>query len=248
VSEAPPKVTPLSPKRFALQVTVEESTHDKLRSAPALLGHQVPSGYIAQVLDRALDALIFDLEKRKVAATGRPQEKQRPTGSNRYIPAAVKRTVWERDGAQCTFVSEAGRRCTSRTRLEFDHVEEVARGGTASVEGIRLRCRAHNKYGAECTFGTEFMSHKRREAQARAADARKAKAGQLAARPVGESVPVDQGVVPWLRQLGFKMREAQAAAALCSDIPDAPLEERVRVALRYVHPRVARLSSAAIGR
>jgi hypothetical protein len=83
------------------------------------------------------------------------------------------------------------------------------------------------------------MNNKRQEAQARAADARKAKAEQLGAQPVGESVPVERDVVPWLRQLGFNMREAQAAAALCADIPDAPLEERVRVALRYVHPRVS---------
>ena len=28
----------------------------------------------------------------------------------------------------------------------------------ASVDGIRLRCRAHNQYAAECAFGTGFMS------------------------------------------------------------------------------------------
>ena len=103
------------------------------------------------------------------------------------------------------------------------------------MAGIRLRCRAHNQFAAECAFGVEFMNNKRHEAQARSAAARKAKAEQ--ARTATEQDERD--VVPWLRQLGFNMREAQAAAALCSDIPDAPLEERVRVALRYVHPRVA---------
>ena len=43
---------------------------------------------------------------------------------------------------------------------------EVARGGAATVSTIRLRCRAHNQYAAECTFGAEFMSRKR-EAAAR---------------------------------------------------------------------------------
>jgi hypothetical protein len=32
--------------------------------------------------------------------------------------------------------------------MEFDHMDEFARGGEATVEGIRLRCRAHNK---ECS-------------------------------------------------------------------------------------------------
>ncbi|MEO5616426.1 MAG: hypothetical protein ABIS67_01535 [Candidatus Eisenbacteria bacterium] len=57
---------------------------------------------------------------------------------------------------------------SSRKFLEFDHMDEVARGGEASVERIRLRCRAHNQYDAECTLGAEFMRQKRQAA----ADAR----------------------------------------------------------------------------
>ena len=48
--------------------------------------------------------------------------------------------------------------------MEFDHVDAFARGGEASVAGIRLLCRAHNQLEAERTFGAEFMSHKRRAA------------------------------------------------------------------------------------
>jgi hypothetical protein len=41
------------------------------------------------------------------------------------------------------------------------------------VSGIWLRCRAHNQYQAECTFGAEFMRHKRIAAtEARAAASR----------------------------------------------------------------------------
>ena len=116
-------------------------------------------------------------------------------------------------------------------------------------QALPVASRAHNQYTAECTFGKEFMHHKRHEAQARAAAARepkaeqlaarRAKADQLAARPVGASEPEERDVVPWLRQLGFNAREARSAAALCSDIPDAPLEQRVRVALKYLHRRGA---------
>jgi hypothetical protein len=142
-------VAPLAPGRFALQVTIGQSTHDKLRYAQSLLGHQLPSGDVAQVLDRALDALIRMLEKRKFAPTTRPRRgHRRPTSDGRHISADVRRTVWNRDGGRCTFVSEAGQRCSARKRLEFDHVLEVARGGRATVDRIRLRCRAHNK---ECS-------------------------------------------------------------------------------------------------
>jgi len=58
-------------------------------------------------------------------------------------------------------VSESGHRCQERKGLQFDHVQEVARGSDASVDNLRLRCRAHNQYTAERTFGADFMRHKR---------------------------------------------------------------------------------------
>jgi len=223
--EAPtprPKLAPLAPERYALQLTMGKGTHDKLRYAQALLGHQLPSGDLAAVLDRALDALIVQLEQRKFSATSRPRSRQRrSSASPRHIPAEVKRTVWERDGGQCTFASEAGRRCPARTRLEFDHVDPVARGGRATAEGMRLRCRAHNQYAAECTFGVGFMSQKR--ATARDASAARARAAAE--------------VIPWLRQLGFRADEARRAAARCETLPEAPLDQRVRVALSFFAKR-----------
>jgi hypothetical protein len=93
----------------------------------------------------------------------------------------VKRTVWERDGGRCTFVSESGRRCEERAWLEYDHAEPVARGGQATAENLRLLCRAHNQHAAERTFGAEFMSDKRAEARLRAAGRKRTKARAEAA-------------------------------------------------------------------
>jgi hypothetical protein len=161
------KPAPRSPGRFALQVTVDQETYDQLRYAQALLGHLVPSGDVAEVLKRALNSLVHDLEKQKFAKSARSRP-QRGAVKGRHIPAEVKRTVWKRDEGRCTFVSDRGRRCESRTRLEYDHVEPVARGGQATVSGIRLRCRAHNQYAAECALGTDFMRGKRQDARDRA--------------------------------------------------------------------------------
>ena len=184
---APPalrdKVAPIAPQRFALQVTIASSTHDKLRRAQALLGHSVPSGEIALVLDRALDALIGQLEKRKCASTPRPRRASRPTAARRTIPAHVRRAVWERDQGRCTFVSSSGRRCAAIRGLEFDHIDPVARGGVATVDRMRLRCRAHNQYEAERAFGADFMQQKREQAR-QAAHARRsaAPAGRIEER------------------------------------------------------------------
>ena len=162
---ARPRLAPIAPERFALQVTLTRSTHDKLRRSQELLSHAVPSGNIAEVLDRALDALISQLEKRKFAAPSRPGPR-RLTENTRHIPAHVRRAVHERDGNRCTCVSDDGRRCAEKRFLDHDHVHPVARGGGATFENTRLRCRAHNQYAAERTFGARFMREKREAAKA----------------------------------------------------------------------------------
>jgi 5-methylcytosine-specific restriction endonuclease McrA len=219
-------VSPLSPERFALELTMRQSMHDKLRYAQALLGHQVPSGDIAQVFELGLDELIDKLERRKFAATSRPRRRPRhPSANPRHIPAEVKRTVWERDGGQCTYLSEAGQRCPARSRLEYDHIDPVARGGRATAERMRLRCRAHNQYAAECVFGADFMRRKREEARAAATAKAEAAAAAQARKQATEEV------IPWLRALGIRGDQARRAAALCESVPDASLEQRVRLAL-----------------
>ena len=239
------RLAPLSPQRFALQLTMGQETHDKLRRAQALLGHTVATRDLAEVLDRALDALIRQLEKRKFAATERPHPRpRRASRGTRYIPADVKRAVWERDGGQCTFVSPSCLRCEARDRLEYDHVRPFACGGEATVEGLRLRCRGHNQFTAEQTFGAGFMSQKRENARRARAEARARRAAAAAGhrgndpRPTGaaECSDDDRDVIPWLRKLGYGLADARRAAAHCESIPDASSEDRLRHALRVLMP------------
>ncbi|HET9653164.1 MAG TPA: hypothetical protein VFP36_13275 [Usitatibacter sp.] len=156
-----------------MQVTVSEHACELLEYARALLGHAVPSGDVSQVLERALEALVERLEKQKFAKTSRMVPRRSSSSADdHYLPARVRRTVWQRDGGQCTFVSDQGKRCEARSRLEFDHVEPVARGGQTCVAGLRLRCRAHNQYTAECTFGAGFMNEKREASRHKAMQAK----------------------------------------------------------------------------
>ena len=218
------KVTPLSPGRFALEGTMPQSMHDKLQYARALLGHQVPSGEIMEVLERALDLALAELEKQKFAKTTRPGA-QRSSADPRHIPAAVKRAVLERDGGQCTYVSESGQRCTARAKLEFDHIDPVAVGGEATVDNIRLRCSGHNLYAAEIAFGAGFMASKREETRQEREAAK--------ARAAIENDP-DRSVIPWLRRLGYRLQEAREAALYCERMTEAPMAERIKTALRYL--------------
>jgi hypothetical protein len=214
----PPVLRPLSPQRFALQVTIDEATHDKLRRAQALLRHRTPSGDLAEVVDRALDALLATLERQKFAATDRPRRRRAAARGRapRHIPNEVKRAVHERDGSQCTFVSDDGLRCTERGFLEFDHVEPVARGGGATTASIRLLCRAHNQYEAERAFGRAFMEGK---------------------RPAAVASPMEADALLALRGLGVKAADARSALAQTASPQLTSLEAWLRAALAVLYTR-----------
>jgi len=169
----PPRVTPLAPARFAWQLTVGRETQDLLRQVQDLLGHEIPPGDLEAVLNFALRTAKRKLEQRKFAQTESPRAGHRSSDpDSRHIPADVRRAVWRRDGGRCTFKSDTDHRCEERRDLQFDHIEPYARGGEATVGGIRLLCRAHNQYEAERAYGAEFMRHKREGARNRASEER----------------------------------------------------------------------------
>jgi 5-methylcytosine-specific restriction endonuclease McrA len=142
----------------------------ELDELKALLSHKIPDGDLAAVLREAVHCAIEKHGKRRgaveptrtrnteaiansaIAASSLAAPPSRPA-----IPAAVRRQVWKRDAGRCTFVATDGRRCGSTWKLEFDHLTPVALAGETTVDGLTLRCRAHNLLGAERAFGREFM-------------------------------------------------------------------------------------------
>jgi 5-methylcytosine-specific restriction endonuclease McrA len=178
-----------SEPRFHLHLRLDRQTHERFLYAQALLSHAIPSGHLELVLARALDALIPQLLRRKFGVTkkrsagrrdpdadrassvSRPskarglpnpgERRARAASARRAIPARVRHAVWKRDQGRCTYVGVNGRRCRTRRLLEFDHARPVALGGGSTVDELRLRCRAHNQFEAERTFGRAFMRMKR---------------------------------------------------------------------------------------
>jgi 5-methylcytosine-specific restriction endonuclease McrA len=155
-------VVPLSETHHAVRFTATNELKDKIKQAQDLLRHQCPSGDLAVVFERALDLLIAERRKEHFGETRKPAAARRARSSRkaniRYIPRAVRREVVKRDAEQCTFVSPDGRRCGARGHLEFDHIIPFARGGRATADNLRLRCRSHNALLAERVFGRDFMS------------------------------------------------------------------------------------------
>jgi hypothetical protein len=175
-----PIVRPLAPERYEVRFTATAETREKLRRAQDLLGHAIPSGDIAQVVDRALTLLVADLERRKFAATRHPGRSPGQSKDSRNIPAEVQRCVTTRDGGRCRFVAKSGRRCDERRFLEFHHVIPYGAGGEPTVENIELRCRAHNGYEAERFYGPAMRRTRGNGVRGRAADERAVLCGSVA--------------------------------------------------------------------
>ncbi|GAF87455.1 unnamed protein product, partial [marine sediment metagenome] len=164
------QVLALAPRRFKLEVTVDQQTHDKLRMLQDLLGHQLPSADPAIIVCRAIDRLLDDTLKKKAAITDQARRRDRRSEQctdrrgdrrTRAIPAAIRREVWQRDGGRCTFVDQQGRRCRGTRCIEYHHENPYGKGGQHEAGNIALRCRAHNRYQADLDFGREFMRDKR---------------------------------------------------------------------------------------
>jgi hypothetical protein len=152
-STARPVVAALAPERFRVQFTVGKETHDKLRFAQDMLRREIPDGDPGAIFDRALNLLLEEVARTKMAATAAPAAERITSPGSRHIPAAVKRAVWFRDRGQCTYVSKQGRRCKERSYLELHHLVPFALGGEATTGNITLRCRGHNALEAELVFG-----------------------------------------------------------------------------------------------
>jgi hypothetical protein len=166
------RIAPLSEDTFKFQFTATRACHGMFREAQDLLRHRIPNGDVAVIFERALGVLIEQVKKERFG-TGRkprqaPAENAEPSWS-RHIPDAIKREVYERDGARCTFTDDDDRRCSETGALEFDHLDGFARTRLHQADRIRLLCRAHNQHAAEQMYGRAFMERARAPADRLAA-------------------------------------------------------------------------------
>ena len=190
--------------------------------------HTNPTGDLSVVLDRALDLLLARLEKQRLGKVKHPSI--RATGEKReqglsqrtrkgYVLRDVRRAVFKRDGEQCTFVDERGRRCPSRAFLELDHREPRAAGGADDASNLTVKCRAHNMLSAERDFGREHIEEKKNQRK-------------IHPRQCGHATEI---ALRALRGMGFKDREARRALAIVEQRPPnvrtPPVETLLREAL-----------------
>lgn len=169
------RIEPLSAASYRIEFTASAELRDKLMRARDLLSHVVPSGDLAQVIERAIDGLIATETKLR-SGVGKPRKRRLGTLGTRHVPLEVARAVRERDGNQCTFVDAQGRRCSETRFVTIEHIEPYARGGPATVENCCLLCAPHNAYRARRIFGEAHVRKKIAQARARKTPASERKA------------------------------------------------------------------------
>ena len=239
---------PVAPGQFELIAILGQEAYDQLVASVDLLAHAVPSGDLAEVIERAIALQFAQLRKRRCGAADQPRAgSPRASANPRHVPRAVVRAVWERDGSQCTFVGSGGHRCEARDRLELDHIVPVARGGESTLENLRLLCRTHNQHVAERQLGTAHVTARRDAAQRRRAEERlrkQAERERAEARKAGIARQSEE-LGEAFRSLGYRGDELRRALACCATRPEAPPEERLRYALGCMAPNARRAGPAA---
>src|SRR5262249_32737198 len=105
----------------------------------------------------------------------------------------------------------------------------VAAEANARAEAVRA-------IAAEERVRAAAEKRERAAAEAQAAEAKKAEAQAAKERAAAEKDP-DRSVIPWLMQLGYRLGEAREADAHCESMREAPMEARIKAALRYFHTR-----------
>ncbi len=163
--EPRPRVSPLSAQRFHIQFSAGTSFKDKLERALDLMSHSNPKRDLATVIERGLDLVLAELEKKKLGKTDRPR---RSTGTKHGdFSRQARREIYERDGEQCTYTSPNGERCQARAFVQLDHEDPRACGGAGTTRNGRLLCRAHNLFEAEKVFGRKYVESRIRLRQQR---------------------------------------------------------------------------------
>jgi hypothetical protein len=174
------EIEPLATERFGVRFTADAELRELIERARALASHRLAKGELSSLMKLVLRSFVQREEARRFAVGRKPRKPSAETSvpeaassstppggvprssrkRSRHVPAQTRRAVYVRDAGQCSFVSHEGRCCEARAALELDHIRPWATHGGASVDNIRLRCRAHNQMHARKYFGTDHVAAK----------------------------------------------------------------------------------------
>jgi 5-methylcytosine-specific restriction endonuclease McrA len=154
-----------------VKIILNQKTLNKLSHLKNLLSHQDPSMTLATLIDKMADQMLLkvDPEKKNNTLPHAPPQvtglreklllSKKTASKSRHVPAQVRRKVWLRDKACCSFINPITKKqCGSTFQLQIEHVTPFALGGNHTFDNLRLLCRAHNIHQAVETYGIKKMA------------------------------------------------------------------------------------------
>jgi len=141
----------------AMQALVAELEKRKYAVTPARERTSHPAAESAQAFEQAPAFEQLPAAEQLSAA----EQLESPAQRGRYVPAATRRAVFERDRGRCSFVDAFGQACRETHCLEIHHLRAFGRGGGHTLSNLTLRCRAHNTLAAEEDFGRALIERRR---------------------------------------------------------------------------------------
>ncbi|WP_413944677.1 HNH endonuclease [Bdellovibrio sp. HCB-162] len=169
-----PKIQHQADESVRFEVSLSKDQWQKMEEMRSLLSHSLPNGSWDEILEFVADKVIqqktrraskapeelktSNLNKKIKANTSERKnisemnslkldsKKQSEVFSQReYIPAPLRRMIFQRDQC-CQHVDKTtGKKCTSKWQLQVDHIQPVWAEGTNEKENLQLLCAAHNR-------------------------------------------------------------------------------------------------------
>ncbi len=157
-------------KKSRLTLILEKDALEAIKRVKELLSHSHPGASYAEIFQHlALDFVKRKdplKQKNKLAAVKSPASDMPHVNvphPSKTPPAAIRRDVLQRAAGKCEYKDPlTGRVCGSRLRVEIEHRQPLALGGTHDPGNLLCYCKSHNLLAAERVFGAELMSAYRR--------------------------------------------------------------------------------------
>ncbi|MBS1983318.1 MAG: HNH endonuclease [Bdellovibrionales bacterium] len=164
LSICPPSVLPRERERMVsaehteVKFLIDQQLRESLEQVRSLLGPRGAALSLAELVAEMARLSTERLSEKRFGKAPVKAELKAPSPKpgagvikrTRYISKAVKHRVWRAAGGKCTA-------CGSKHRLQFDHVQPFALGGTSSPENIQLLCGSCNLRRGIQSFGPRVM-------------------------------------------------------------------------------------------
>jgi hypothetical protein len=139
-------------RMFEIRFAGDDELMELINFMRSHLSHRFPKG--SSFLEIFKYAMNYVKDREDLSLRKESTRKTATRTDSRYIPTRIKQQVWKRDNGRCTFVGSNNKRCDSDYLIQYDHHPiPYARGGSSTVDNLRLLCAKHNRHSAKKMYG-----------------------------------------------------------------------------------------------